>query len=81
MSSESFLSSIRAWCIKLLRFSLPLLGVYILLCMGWFSGRLNLADCVSSLVSLLSSMDCSPVSVSDDWIGVDLRAPVMILEA
>ena len=55
--------------------------VYILLCMGWFSSRLNLAYCVSSLVSLLSSIDLIPVSVSKERIGVDLRAPVMILEA
>ena len=80
MSSGSFHSSIRAWWMKLLRFNLPLVGVYILLCMG-FSRRLNLAGCVSSLVSLLSSMDCSPVGVSKEWTGVDLRAPVMILEA
>ena len=81
MSSEYFLSSICDWWMKLLQFSLPLVRVYILLCMGWFSSRLNLADCVSSIVSLLSSMDCSPVSVSKEWVSVDLKVPVMTLVA
>ena len=81
MSSEYFLSSIRDWWLKLLHFSLPLVGVYILLCMEWFTSCLKLADCMSSLVSLLSSMDCSPVSVSKEWVSVDLKVPVMILVA
>ena len=36
---------------------------------------------LGSLVSLLSSIDCSPVIVSKEWTGVDVMAPVMILEA
>ena len=39
----------------------------------------NLENCMRILLSLLSSRDCSPVSVSIADIGVDLRLPVINL--
>ena len=78
--SGSRLSSLRAWWRKLLRFSLHFVGSDILLCMGWSFSRLNLADCVRILVSLVCFQAVlSPVGVPITWTGVDLRAPVMMI--
>ena len=63
---------------KLSLFSLPFVGWDNLCLIGWFCSLLNLAACLSSLRSLRSSSDWSPVIVSSSIIGVDFMAPVML---
>ena len=63
---------------KLSLFSLPFVGWDNLCLIGWSCSLLNLAAWLSSLRSLRSSSDWSPVIVSSSIIGVDFMAPVMM---
>ena len=63
---------------KLSLFSLPFIGWDSLCLIGWSCSLLNLAAWLSSLRSLRSSSDWSPVIVSSFIIGVDFMAPVMM---
>ena len=80
-SSGSCLSNVCAGQKKLVRFSLHFMGSYILLCIGWFSSFLNYAAFTSTSVFFLLSRFSRPISVSMAWIGADLWAPAVILDA
>ena len=63
------------------RRTLVLFSSDILLCNGSLSSLLNIAACTTTLVFRLLSRFSRPVTVSMDWTNLDLRAPVMILDA